>query len=130
MATGRPRFVYKLLPANHWRAGRRDVPLTPQDRADGFLHLSALHQMAGTLARYFPDDAEVICLRFPVARLSALGGGEDLRWETSRGGDVFPHFYGNLLASFSDLQYLIPRQQADREAALRYLQKRELDEHV
>lgn len=61
------------------------------DARDGFIHLSAGHQVAGTLAKYFAGQRDLLLLAVDPDRL-----GERLRWETSRGGELFPHLYGPL----------------------------------
>lgn len=61
------------------------------DRADGFIHCSARDQLEGTLAAHFAD-VERIALA--VIDANALGGS--LKWEKSRGGELFPHLYGAL----------------------------------
>ncbi len=127
---GRPAFVYKILMADDWRADTPVVPTTPLDVKDGFIHLAIGPQIAGVLERYFGHDRDLVCLRFSCQTLSQQGDGCLLRWEMSQNGEVFPHFYGNLLASWSDLQYLIPKDRASRNTLLRHLQERELDEHI
>jgi uncharacterized protein (DUF952 family) len=61
------------------------------DLRDGFIHLSAAHQVAGTLKKYFVRREGLVLLTVDADEL-----GEALRWETSRGGDLFPHLYGPL----------------------------------
>ena len=61
------------------------------DARDGFIHLSAGHQVAGTLAKYFAGQNDLVLLAVDPERL-----GERLRWEISRGGELFPHLYGPL----------------------------------
>jgi uncharacterized protein (DUF952 family) len=61
------------------------------DARDGFIHLSARHQVAGTLAKYFAGQRDLVLLAVDPERL-----GERLRWEESRGGELFPHLYGPL----------------------------------
>ena len=85
--------VYKVLPASDWAlacehgafAGSRD------DLRDGFVHLSAAHQLAGTLAKYFRDQGDLLLVAF---RSGDLGSG--LKFEPSRGAELFPHLYGPL----------------------------------
>ena len=124
----RPAFVYKILPADTWHADLRIVPATPLDVKDGFIHLSAGYQIDGVLQRHFAPNLDVICFRFSCHRLGQQGDGDALRWEISGNGDLFPHFYGNLLASWSDLYYPIINNSASRDILLRHLQERELDE--
>ena len=61
------------------------------DIRDGFIHLSAGRQVAGTLATHFAGCEGLVLLTVDADRL-----GEGLRWERSRGGDLFPHLYGPL----------------------------------
>lgn len=85
--------VYKILRPAEWtafEAAGRFVG-APIDLADGYVHLSAADQLAQTLALHFGDEAEPVIVACDVDRL-----GEALRWEASRGGALFPHFYGVL----------------------------------
>lgn len=64
---------------------------SPLDLADGFLHFSTDGQLAGTLSTHFAESTELWLMRVNVAAVS-----ESLRWESSRGGDQFPHLYSSL----------------------------------
>ena len=85
--------VYKICPEaalqEARRCGRFDGPA--DDRRDGFIHLSTGSQVAGTLAKYFAGQRDLVLLAVDPVRL-----GERLRWEPSRGGELFPHLYGPL----------------------------------
>jgi uncharacterized protein (DUF952 family) len=89
--------VYKLLTEADWKvaelAGRTHVAL---DLADGYVHLSAAGQVAETARRYFSDAGRIKLLRFDAECLNAL------RWEPSRGGDLFPHLYGSLEIAWAE----------------------------
>ncbi len=61
------------------------------DRKDGFIHLSAQDQVAGTLDAHF---AGVEGLHLAAVDLALLG--DRVRWEPSRDGALFPHLYGDL----------------------------------
>jgi len=61
---------------------------SPDDRRDGFIHLSARDQLRGTLAKYFAGQSDLVLLEVDAGRL-----GDGLKWETSRGGALFPHLY-------------------------------------
>jgi uncharacterized protein (DUF952 family) len=86
-------MVWKILRAAEWAAAETSgsVPVSRDDARDGFVHLSAAGQIAGSLARHFADEAAVVLVAFDSAALGAA-----LRWEASRGGALFPHFYGQL----------------------------------
>ena len=85
--------IYKICSAQLWgdaqRAGLfRGAPL---DLRDGFIHFSSAAQVAETAARHFAGAADQVLLAVDGARL-----GEALKWEPSRGGDLFPHLYAAL----------------------------------
>lgn len=83
--------VYKLLTEADWAiAERSGTTATALDGSDGYVHLSSRSQVIETARRYFGGQARVRLLRFDPG---ALG---DVRWEESRGGDLFPHLYGAL----------------------------------
>ena len=77
--------------------GRGRFEGSADDLRDGFIHLSAGHEVAGTLAKYFAGQRDLVLLAVDPERL-----GAGLRWEKSRGGELFPHLYGPL-----DLDHVI-----------------------
>jgi uncharacterized protein (DUF952 family) len=85
--------IYKLLPAADWSAAvaQGSYRGSAVDRRDGFVHFSAAGQVVQTAAIHFGGQTGLVLLTVDEDRL----GGE-LRWEVSRGGDRFPHLYGDL----------------------------------
>jgi len=83
--------VYKILNAEYWVEAQRTglISGSPPDRADGYIHLSSRAQTQETLARHFARERGLVLVAFDAAAL-----GDALKWEPSRGGDLFPHFYG------------------------------------
>jgi uncharacterized protein (DUF952 family) len=85
--------IYKILPRAAWQAahdaGRFEG--SPLDLADGFIHFSTAAQAPETARRHFAGQADLVVLEVEAEDL-----GEALRWEPSRGGDLFPHLYGPL----------------------------------
>lgn len=61
------------------------------DLADGYIHLSAASQVRETVARHFAGQTGLVVAAVDLAAL-----GDAVRWEASRGGALFPHFYGRL----------------------------------
>jgi len=59
------------------------------DKADGFIHASTRDQLAGTLMTHYAEAR-----RLAVAEIDAGALGAALKWEKSRGGELFPHVYG------------------------------------
>jgi uncharacterized protein (DUF952 family) len=85
--------VFKVAARAAWEdACRRGAFAgSADDRRDGFIHLSVEHQLAGTLARHFRGAHDLVLIELDAAAL-----GSALRWEPSRGGDLFPHLYAEL----------------------------------
>ena len=85
--------VYKVMTEAAFReAGLRGhFAGSADDTSDGFIHLSAAHQLEGTLAKHFAGEAGLVLVALDPTRL-----GPHLKWEPSRGGDLFPHLYAPL----------------------------------
>ena len=85
-------LIYKITPRGDWEraeaAGRFEGAAV--DLADGFIHFSTAEQAAETAARHFAGEADLLLVAVETDRIG------DLRWEPSRGGDLFPHLYGPL----------------------------------
>lgn len=85
--------VYKICPRAAWHEATRLGHLTgsADDLRDGFIHLSTREQLAGTAAKHFRHQPDLVLIALDAGRL-----GLALRWEPSRGGALFPHLYGRL----------------------------------
>ena len=86
-------IIYKICTREDWRQaekrGRYDG--SPADRADGYIHFSTASQVSETARRHFAGMSDLVLIHVDAG---ALGGA--LRWEPSRGGDLFPHLYAPL----------------------------------
>jgi uncharacterized protein (DUF952 family) len=85
--------IYKIVAADEWREAEAAGAFAGAevDRADGFIHFSTAEQVAETAAKWFHGRDDLI---LAAVNTEALRG--DLKWETSRGGALFPHLYGAL----------------------------------
>ena len=85
--------VYKILTKAALEEAEREGQFagSPDDLRDGFIHLSAAHQLEGTLAKHFAGKDGLVLVAVDAARL-----GPHLKWEASRGGTLFPHLYAAL----------------------------------
>lgn len=86
-------LIYKIFRTCEWAELTNSGATggAPVDLADGFVHFSTAAQLPVTLRRHFAADSELVLLA-----VDAESVGDDLRWEPSRGGDLFPHLYRNL----------------------------------
>jgi uncharacterized protein (DUF952 family) len=87
------RIVYKVLSTAEVKQMRRDGVFrgSPVDISDGYIHLSCGSQLAATLDKHF---AGIDDLMLAAVDLSLVA--DTVRWEPSRGGQLFPHIYGHL----------------------------------
>ena len=85
--------VYKIVATKEWAEAEAAGVFAGAsvDRADGFIHFSTAEQVAATAAKWFPGRNDLT-----LAAIDAEALGEDLRWEPSRGGALFPHLYAHL----------------------------------
>ncbi len=87
-------ILYKILTRPDWEAFREAGIFrgSAHDIRDGFIHFSAADQLAATAAKHFAGQTGLVLLQVDGDRLAP----PQLRWEPSRGGDLFPHLYGPL----------------------------------
>lgn len=87
------QHIYHLAAAADWQAAQADGRYrgSPDDLRDGFMHFSTGAQVAESAARHRAGRTDQVLLCVRVDRL-----GQDLRWESSRGGQLFPHLYAPL----------------------------------
>ncbi|MGT2515976.1 DUF952 domain-containing protein [Sphingomonas panni] len=88
-----PTTAFKVLTGEQMAALEKDGSFAgaPVDLADGYIHLSTFEQLTETVDKHFAghDDLHVV-----EVDLEALG--DAVKWEESRGGQLFPHVYGPL----------------------------------
>ena len=91
--TRTPEFVYKIASHETYRVFAKTgvFPGMPIDLKDGYVHFSTAEQLAETLRLHFAGQGAVVVF---AVRTHDLGMA--LRWEPSRGGQMFPHLYGDL----------------------------------
>lgn len=85
--------IYKICEQSSWHAAEQaglyhgsDV-----DSRDGFIHFSTAAQVVETAARHFANRIDLMLVAVDGDALGAA-----LKWERSRGGDLFPHLYAAL----------------------------------
>ena len=85
--------IFKIFRAQEWAAFQASGEFkgSPDDIRDGFIHFSSEDYLAGTLARYFKDNGEIV-----IAMVDNPDWGAAMIWERSRGGGLFPHLYAAL----------------------------------
>ena len=85
--------VYKILPRAEWSEAALAGVFKGSaiDIKDGYIHLSTAAQAGETARLHFHGQKGLILLTLHAEAL-----GDALKWEPSRGGQLFPHLYAPL----------------------------------
>jgi uncharacterized protein (DUF952 family) len=105
--------IYKICDQALWRAAESAGQFrgTPDDARDGFIHFSNAAQVEGTAARHFAQKSGLMLVAVDADTLGAA-----LKWERSRGGELFPHLYAAMPLSAVRWTRLLPDEVAGRRA--------------
>lgn len=85
--------IYKIVPRELWEEAiaKGSFEGSPVDISDGFIHFSTAAQLRATAEKHFHGVKDLL-----LVAVESDGLGEALKWEPSRGGDLFPHLYDSL----------------------------------
>ena len=86
-------LIYKICPESLWREAERAGMFdgAPIDVQDGYIHFSTAAQACESAAKHFARQRDLLLIAVEAEAL-----GEALRYEPSRGGDLFPHLFAPL----------------------------------
>lgn len=86
-------MIYHMCRAEEWAAAVAAGTYrgSAQDLADGFIHFSTAAQIVESARKHRAGQDGLVLVAVDADRL-----GGRVKWETSRGGDLFPHLYGAL----------------------------------
>lgn len=96
-------IIFKICPAFLWREAEKAGSFegAAVDIQDGYIHFSTAKQVVETAKRHFAGQDDLLLIAVDADSL-----GEALRYEPSRGGDLFPHLYSPL--SLSAVRWVKP----------------------
>jgi len=83
--------LYHLVRSADWDAAADAYHGSAEDTRDGFLHFSTAAQIVDSAAKHRRGERDLLLIAVDGDRL-----GDALKWEASRGGQLFPHLYGPL----------------------------------
>ena len=110
-------LIFKICHAAEWSLAEREgiYAGSAKDREDHFIHFSAAEQLRGTLERHYAGADDLV-----LAAVDPKTLGQELKFEPSRDGALFPHLYGTLPLTFvkwvkrirrrADGAFLLPRE--------------------
>jgi uncharacterized protein (DUF952 family) len=83
-------LIYKIASQDEWRAAQAAGQFdgAPIDLADGYIHFSTGAQAQETADKHFAGRGDLLLIALDDSVL-----GDALKWEPSRGGQLFPHLY-------------------------------------
>jgi uncharacterized protein (DUF952 family) len=86
-------LVYHMCKRVEWEAARAagSYAGSSQDAMDGFIHFSGADQVVASAAKHRTGQGDLV-----IVEVDADALGSALKWEKSRGGQLFPHLYGKL----------------------------------
>ena len=105
----RPTTAFKVLTSDEMAALEREGVFNgaPVDLQDGFIHLSTAEQLTETVDKHFAGQSD---LHVAAVDLGAYSE-QAVKWEASRGSQLFPHLYAVLL-----LETVVAYSPLDRNA--------------
>lgn len=85
--------IYKIATKTQWAEAEatRTFNGAPIDLADGYIHFSTAAQARKTAAKHFAGQKDLLLVSVDETKL-----GDALKYEISRGDQLFPHLYGKL----------------------------------
>lgn len=104
-----PTDAYKVLTAPQWAQFQADGVFkgAPIDLSDGYIHLSTAAQVTETVDKHFAGQTDLYVVAVDLAAL-----GDAVKWEPSRGGQLFPHIYADLPRSACPAHLPLQRDEA------------------
>jgi uncharacterized protein (DUF952 family) len=93
------RMIYKIVSKSEWGSAEAAGVFSGSavDLEDGYIHFSSRDQVVETAAKHFAGQEDLLLVSVSEDKL-----GDSVRWEESRGGQLFPHLYGDLMTTVVD----------------------------
>ena len=93
------RLILKIVSREEWGNATKTGLFRGAeiDLKDGYIHFSTRDQVAETAAKHFSGRDDLLLVAVGEEKL-----GDSLRWEESRGGQLFPHLYCDLKVDLVD----------------------------
>ena len=83
--------LYKILEISEWLCFKKKKYFTGSklDKSSGFIHMCKREHLLSTVKLYYPRLRKLTILEFRYFNIK-----DKIKWEISRNGLPFPHFYG------------------------------------
>ena len=86
-------LIFKVVSAQEWSVAIEQGEFLGAaiDLTDGYIHFSTADQLRETVEKHFAGQSDLLLVSVDADSL-----GDELKWEPSRGGALFPHLYAPL----------------------------------
>ncbi len=86
-------MIYKIVPRSIWEDAERAGEFAGAgiDLQDGYIHFSTSEQAQETADKHYVGQNDLLLVAVDETQFD-----EEMKWEPSRGGALFPHLYGVL----------------------------------
>lgn len=83
--------LYKILEISEWLCFKKKNYFAGSklDKSSGFIHMCKKEHLLSTVELYYPKLRKLTILEFRYYNIK-----DKIKWEISRNGLLFPHFYG------------------------------------
>ncbi len=83
--------VYHIVPTAVWSRALQEARYKPESlKTEGFIHLSTWEQVLESAQLHYGAHEDLVVVSLIEKHLK-----DDLKWEPSRGGALFPHLYSD-----------------------------------
>ena len=99
------RMILKIVSRDEWAVATEAGTFRGAeiDLQDGYIHFSSVDQAAETAAKHFAGRDDLLLVAVNEKKL-----GNSIRWEASRGGQLFPHLYAELKVDLVEQVWELP----------------------
>ena len=85
-------FIFKIIEKEEWQKAKQcgSYGGSNKDIKDGYIHFSEEDQVPETLKKHYQNQENLVLLKVNAFKL------ENLLWEQTSNGDMYPHLYSPL----------------------------------
>ena len=105
-------ILYKIIDKQSWDQACHKGLFSGAaiDLRDGYIHLSTATQVRETARLHFAGVTDLLLVAIDESQVSA-----NLKWEASRGGQLFPHVYGEIATALAMWAKPLPWNDVEHE---------------
>ena len=103
-------MIYHITTREKWEKALNSGVYTHEDlQKEGFIHCSTKEQLIASAEKHYAAFDELVILCIVEKRVKEI-----LKWEPSRGGQLFPHVYGTIPLEAVESQNLLVKNEVGK----------------